>query len=383
MSLPAMLPRLALSALLLSACSKPPAPPSPPPEVGVLRVTPRPATIEAEYVAQIDASNTVEIRPRVGGLLEQQVAVEGETVKKGQLLFVIDRQPYIVELEQAKAALAQAKAGLQQAQRDLARVQPLSELDAVSQQELDSVTARESAGRAAVEAARAAMRSAELNLEYTRVTSPVDGVVGRAQYRVGGLVTAYQSLLTTVYDTNPMYVNFSISERRMLELQERFGPLPPQDRYTAEDAFRLLLSDGSEYPHPARLNLVDAAVDRSTGTLPIRLEVENPDGLLRAGQFARVVVAVDHFDAALLVPQAAVQELQGKTSIWVVGDDDTVSSRDVRMGARVGSDWLVEDGLRAGETVAVDGLQRLKPGTKVVPRPIQAAPPAERAGDGA
>src|SRR5690606_6595198 len=257
MPLSRLLPRLLLSALPFAACSKLPEPPPAPPEVGVMRVEPRPATVEAEYVAQIDASNTVEIRPRVGGLLEQQVAVEGETVKKGQLLFVIDRQPYIVELEQAKAALAQAKAGLQQAQRDLARVQPLSELDAVSQQELDSVTARESAGRAAVEAARAAMRSAELNLEYTRVTSPVDGVVGRAQYRVGGLVTAYQSLLTTVYDTNPMYVNFSISERRMLELQERFGPLPPQDRYGAEGTFRLLLSDGSTYPHPARLNFVD------------------------------------------------------------------------------------------------------------------------------
>jgi membrane fusion protein (multidrug efflux system) len=372
-------PILLLSALVVAACSQPTAPPPPAPEVGVQRIEPRPATVEAEYVAQLDAANTVEIRPRVGGLLEQQVAVEGETVKKGQLLFVIDRQPYIVELEQAKAALAQANAGLQQAQRDLARVQPLSELDAVSQQELDSVTARESAGRAAVEAARAAMRSAELNLEYTRVTSPVDGVVGRAQYRVGGLVTAYQSLLTTVYDTNPMYVNFSISERRMLELQERFGPLPPEDRYNSADTFRLLLSDGSEYPHPARLNFVDAAVDRLTGTLPIRLDVDNPDGLLRAGQFARVVVAVDHFNAALLVPQAAVRELQGKTSVWVLDDGDTVVSRDVRMGARIGSDWLVEDGLEAGQTIVVDGLQRLRPGLKVTPHRL----PAPGTGDGA
>ncbi|WP_281783088.1 efflux RND transporter periplasmic adaptor subunit [Sinimarinibacterium flocculans] len=364
---------LLLCATLPVACSQPSAPPPQTPEVGVLRIEPRPATIEAEYVAQLDASNTVEIRPRVGGLLEQQVAVEGETVEKGQLLFVIDRQPYIVELEQAKAALAQARAGLQQAERDLARVQPLSELDAVSQQELDSVTARESAGRAAVQAAQAAVRSAELNLEYTRVTSPVDGVVGRAQFRVGGLVTAYQSLLTTVYDTNPMYVNFSISERRMLELQEQFGARPPQSRYDDDNAFKLMLSDGSVYPHPAHLNLVDAAVDRETGTLPIRLEVANPDGLLRAGQFARVVVVVDRIDAALLVPQRAVQELQGRTSLWVLREDGTVDRRDVRMGARVGGDWIVEEGLQAGETIVVDGLQRLRPGIAVSPQKLEPA----------
>lgn len=369
----------ALLVLGLAACSKAEPPPPEPVAATVLQVMPREATVTAEYVAQIDASNTVEIRPRVGGLLEKQVAVEGQAVKKGQVLFVIDRQPYVAALEQAKAALAQAESARQQAERDLARVQPLSELNAVSQQEFDAVTARESAARAQVQAARAAVRTAELNLEYTTVTAPVDGVIGRAQFRVGGLVTAYQSLLTTLYDIDPMYVNFSISERRMLELQERFGS-QPQEHYGNSDTFRIVLADGSVYREPARLNLIDAAVDRETGTLPIRLEVANPDGQLRAGQFARVVVAVDKLEQALLVPQRAVQELQGKTSLWVLDAENRAQNRDVRMGARIDGDWLVEEGLKPGERIVVDNLQRMKPGTPVQPLSPPAGDAARSAG---
>lgn len=368
-----------LLALGLAACSKTEPPPAAPVAAGVVEVQPRAVTVTAEYVAQLDASNTVEIRPRVGGLLEKQIAVEGQAVKKGQVLFVIDRQPYVAALEQAKAALAQAESGRQQAERDLARVQPLSELNAVSQQELDAATARESAGRASVQAARAAVRTAELNLDYTTVTAPVDGVVGRAQFRVGGLVTAYQSLLTTLYDIDPMFVNFSISERRMLEMQERFGS-KAQQRYDGNDTFRIVLADGSPYSEPAHLNLIDAAIDRQTGTLPIRLEIANPKGQLRAGQFARVIVAVDNLDNALLVPQRAVQELQGKTSLWVLDGENKAQNRNVRMGARIDGDWLVEDGLKPGERIVVDGLQRMRPGTAVDPQVVAPAATASAAG---
>lgn len=363
------LPCLLLLALGLVACSGSGTPEAEAPQVGVLTVRPQATTVTAEYVAQLDASNTVEIRARVGGLLEKQVAVEGAAVKKGQVLFVIDRQPYLAALEQAKAVLAQAEAAQQQAERDLARVQPLSELNAVSKQELDAATARERSGRASVQAAQAALRTASLNLEYTTVTAPVDGVVGRAQFRMGGLVTAYQSLLTTLYDIDPMYVNFSIPERRMLELQARFGD-KLQDGYGAKDSFRLLLSDGSTYPEPPRLNFIDAAVDRGTGTLPLRLEVANPRGLLRAGQFARVVAVVDQNPQALRVPQRAVQELQGKPLLWVVDAQNQVQRRDVRMGARIGGDWVVESGIAAGERIVVDGLQRMRAGLKVDPQPV-------------
>ncbi|MGH8429678.1 MAG: efflux RND transporter periplasmic adaptor subunit, partial [Solimonas sp.] len=255
--------------------------------------------------------------------------------------------------------------------RDLARVRPLSEIDAVSLQELDAVVARNAANRASVEAARAAMRTAELNLDYTRMTSPIDGIIGRTQIRVGGLISANTSLLATVYASDPMYVNFSISERRMIELQRRLG-LHAGDPVRTDGVFSIVLADGSAYPHPGKLNFVDPAVDQATGTLPIRLEVPNPERQLLAGMFARVVVVSEQLPDALLVPQRAVQELQGKTSLWVIGADGKAESRDVVMGARIGSDWLVIEGLKAGETIAVDGTQKLKPGTPVSAQPVAA-----------
>ena len=369
-------PMLVLAAL--SACSGKPEDAGPKPvAVGVVKVQPQPATITSEYVAKVEASNTVEIRSRVGGLLEKQAAVEGQLVKRGQVLFQIDSQPYEAALAQAKAALAEAEAGLQQSDRDLARVKPLAEIDAVSQQELDSVVARNSANRAGVEAARAAVKTANLNLDYTRITSPIDGILGRTQIRVGGLISANTSLLTTVYASDPMYVNFSISERRMIELQRRLD-LHAGDPVRTDGVFKIILADGSRYPQKAKLNLIDAAVDETTGTLPIRLEVENPDRQLLAGMFARVVVVADQLPSALLVPQRAVQELQGRTSLWIVGAENKAEKRDVTMGARIGSDWIVTDGLKPGETIAVDGTQKLKPGMTLAPQPLE-APPAETA----
>ena len=360
--------------MLLAACSEKAPPPAPPPaDVTILEMKPRAANITVEYVAETEAYNTVEIRPRVGGLLEKQEVVEGAYVKKGQVLFVIDSQPYIAARAEARAAVAQAQSSLQQANQDLERVTPLSELNAVSQQEVDAVRARSSAGRASVDAAQAALKTAELNLDYTTVTSPIDGIVGRAQIRVGGLVTAYSTLLTTVYDTDPMYVNFSISERRMLELQHRFGI--SRDKPSPTAVFRVVLADGTEHPGPVKLNFVEAAVDRRTGTLPVRLVVDNEKGELLTGQFARVLVDTDKLQDALLVPQRAVQEMQGKTSVWVVDAENKAQPRDVTMGARIGSDWLVQKGLKVGDHVVVEGIQKLKPGAPVNGKNAEAPPP--------
>nr|WP_293243114.1 efflux RND transporter periplasmic adaptor subunit [Panacagrimonas sp.] len=368
----------------IAACSGP-APPPPPAaaEVAVVDLQPRPARITVEYVAETEAHNTVEIRPRVGGLLDRQDVVEGAHVKKGQTLFVIDSQPYLAARAEARAAVALAQAATEQAERDYERVAPLSDMKAVSQQEFDAVRARRSAARAQVDAAQAALRTAELNLDYTTVTAPIDGIVGRAQIRVGGLVTAYSTLLTTVYATDPMYVNFSVSERRMLELQHRFGITREKPNPAA--VFRVVLADGTEYPGTPKLDFIDAAVDRRTGTLPVRLIVDNASGALLAGQFARVLVDTDHIDNALLIPQRAVQELQGKTSVWVVDAENKAQSRDVKLGARIGPDWLVQEGLKAGERVVVEGMQKLKPGTPVnasvaaepAPAATAAPPPAK------
>lgn len=359
---------------VLAACSgKKEAPPPPPAEVSVIELKPQTARVTVEYVAETEAFNTVEIRPRVGGLLDKVEIVEGARVKKGQVLFVIDSQPYLAARAEARAAVAQARSATEQAERDFERVSPLAAMNAVSQQEVDAVKARVSAGRASVDAALAALKTAELNLDYTTVTAPIDGIVGRAQIRIGGLVTAYSTLLTTVYDTDPMYVNFSISERRMLELQHRYGINREKPSPTA--VFHVVLADGTEHAGPVKLNFIDAAVDRATGTLPIRLVVDNEKGELLTGQFARVLVDTDRLDNALLVPQRAVQELQGKTSVWVVDAENKAQPRDVTMGARIGSDWLVQQGLKAGEHVVIEGMQKLKPGVPVNAK-VTDVPPA-------
>lgn len=357
-------------ALAGAGCAKQ-APPPPPAEVAVIRVQPRAATVTEDYVAQTEARETIEIRPRVGGLLDKQAAVEGDHVARGQLLFVIDPQPYIAALAQARAALAQAEAAREQSERDLARVKPLLAIDAVSQQDYDAAVAKRDANSASVEAAQAELKTAELNLGYTSVTSPIDGVMGRALLKVGGLVTAYSTQLTTVYSVDPMYVNFSISERRLLEIQKQLGRAPNQEASNAP-AFHLVLADGSAYPEPARLNFISPAVDRSTGTLAVRLTVPNPQRLLRAGQFARVVVAAQQLEHALLVPQRAVQDLQGKNYLWIVDREHKAQQRDVVMGSRMGNDWIVEQGLKPGETVVVDGAQKLKSGAPV--RAVEAPP---------
>lgn len=349
---------------LLSACTPvPESGPAPATEVSIVSISPRPASVTIEYVAQTEAFKTIEIRPRVGGLLERQDVVEGSHVKQGQVLFTIDARPYIAARAEARAAVAQAVAAMDKAEHDHSRTLELAKSHSVSDQAVDATFARRASTRAAVEAAKAALSTAELNVEYATLKSPIDGIVGRAQIRVGGLVTAYSTLLTTVYGTNPMYVNFSISERRMLELQHRFGIT--REHPDKSQVFHVVLADGSKYSKPAKLNYIGAAVDATTGTLPVRLLVDNPDGELLAGQFARVVVETDRIADALLIPQRAVQELQGKTWVWVVDEDDNVQPRDVALGVRIESDWLVLKGLKVGDRVVVGGAQKLKAGMPV------------------
>ena len=365
--------RLALcigaASLMLMACGKKGATAPPSVDVATVAVGPQAATVVQDYVAGTEAINTVEIRPRVGGVLEKQLPIEGEQLKVGEVLFVIDQQPYIAALAQAKAALAQSEAALVQSQRDLGRAKSLSEIDAVSQQELDATVAKNDANRASVDASRAVVRTAQLNLGYTTITSPIDGVMGRAQLRLGALVAPNSTLLATLYQTDRMYVNFSISEQRLLTLQRQLGRAPNQNT-TAPPPFRIFLADGSEYLQRPRLNFIDPAVDQRTGTLAIRLEVDNPQHLLHAGQFARVQVAVAQLTDAMVLPQRAIQELQGKHFVWIVDTEGKAQQRDVQMGPRIGNGWQVEQGLKNGDVVVVDGVQRLKPGSVVHATPL-------------
>ena len=353
-----------VAGVLLAGCGSgaPPAPRRV--QVTAIKLVGRPISITEEYPAQIEASNTVEIRPRVGGVLERQSAVEGQRVRAGQVLFEIDSQPYRAALAQAEAALALAEAAQAQAVRDLARAKPLSAIDALSQRELDAAEAANSATAAQVRAAGAAVKTAQLNLGYTTVRAPIDGDMSRAQIRLGGLVTAYTTLLTTIYQTDPVYINFSIGEQRLLQLQRELGR-PPDQRNPSKRQFRVFLADGEEIPAAAELNFVDAAVDLRTDTLPLRLLVPNPKSLLRAGQYAKVTVDTAARPDSLSVPQRAVQELQDKNFVWIGDETGNAQTRDVTLGARVGSDILIEKGLANGDIVVIDGMQKLKAGTPV------------------
>jgi membrane fusion protein, multidrug efflux system len=357
---------LSLTAIWLTGCNArgdaPAKQAPPPPEVAVLRAQPRTVTLTEEYVGQAEAVETVEIRSRVQGLLERQAFRDGARVRRGELLFQIDRQPFEAALEQAKANLAQAEASAANSAQNLARVSRLIADNAVSQQDLDTAVARDRADRASVEAARAALHEAALNLGYAQITAPRDGVVTKAMVKPGSLVTVAQTLLTTLYSSDPIHVNFALGEQRMLELTRR-----ARAKATGEDEFRLRLVDGSEYPHPGHLDFVDAAVDPKNDTLQVRIVVQNPDGLLRPGQYVRVLVPSAPRPNAILVPQKAVQELQGLKTVFVIDGDNKAQARQITATQRLGTDWVLDSGLQPGEVVVVDGLQKVTPGAIVKP----------------
>lgn len=358
--------------LVLAACSgKDGNPGGPPPEVGVIKTVAQPVTVYEEYVAQTEAVDTVEIRARVGGILERQAYLDGAKVKKGDLLFVIDPQPFVAALAQAKAALALAQANHVNSRQVLERIRPLLADQAISQQDLDAATAREGVDAANVEAAKAQVKTAELNLDYATIRASRDGVISKALIKPGGLVNASTTLLTTLYSVDPIYVNFTVSEQRLLELQKRSDNSLGREKGKSPP-YKLKLVDGSDYKFSGRLNFVDAAVDPKSGTLQVRLSVPNPDGVLRAGQFVRVIVPASENPDAIRLPQQAVQEMQGKLSVFVIDAENKAVYREIVAKTRLDNDWVVESGLKRGETVIVEGINKVRPGMPV--RPILPAP---------
>jgi membrane fusion protein (multidrug efflux system) len=354
--------------LLLYGCEKrtnaPPQPP--PPEVSVIRVGTAPVTMFDDYAAQTQAVEAVEIRARVGGILQRLAFREGSTVKKGDLLFLLDQDLYASALAQAKANLGQAQASWLNSQQNLARLRPLLAVQAISHQDLDAAVAKARADAASVEAVKAQVRQAELNLGYTTIRAPRDGMIGMALIKPGGLVNASTTLLTTLYSVDPIYVAFTISERKLAELQRQYNLRDPKIKALA---VKLKLVDGSDYRYSGKFDFLAPAVDPRNGTLPVRLVVPNPDATLRHGQFVRAIVPAREIPDAILVPQKAVQELQGKHSVFVVGPDNKAIYRDIEVSSQVGTDWVVERGLKPGELVIVEGIAKVKPGIVVKPVP--------------
>jgi membrane fusion protein, multidrug efflux system len=342
----------------------------PPPEVSVIKVIASPVTLSEDYAAQTEAVESVEIRARVGGILERQAFKDGAQVKKGELLFVIDQKPYVAALAQAKANLQQARAAHLNSSQTLGRFKQLIDSRSISQQDLDNAIAKERADAASVQAGEAQVQQAQLNLDYTTIRAPRDGMISRALIKPGGLVVTSATLLTTMYSESPIYVGFTISEQRLTELQRQYDL---RDINKSPD-FKLKLIDGSDYQYSGKLNFVDAAVDPRNGTLPVRVVVPNPDGALRPGQFMRVIVPGKPNPNAILVPQKAVQEIQGKRSVYVVGQDNKAMSRDITANHRIGNDWVVEKGLKPNELVIVEGIAKVQPGATVKPVPVGQGP---------
>ena len=358
--------------LAMSGCDKKNTPPPmQPPEVSVVKLTVAPITVFEEFSAQTEAVDTVEIRARVSGILERQEFADGTRVRKGDRLFVIDRQPFIAALAQSNANLAQAQASHLNSKQNLERAQPLFADKAISKQELDAAIAREAADAASIESARAQVEQARLNLGYTTLRAPRDGVMSKALIKQGGLVNASTTLLNTLYSEDPIYVNFTVSDQKLGELGKRLKSDAQQEN---EGAFKLKLVDGSDYQYGGKLDFLDAAFDARTGTMQVRIAVPNPEHALKPGQFVRVILPAFEKADALRVPQKAVLELQGNQSVYVVGPDNKVAPRDIAARRRVGNDWIVERGLNAGETVVVEGIPKIRPGMTVKPVMVAANP---------
>jgi membrane fusion protein (multidrug efflux system) len=375
------------TAILLSSlgCGKSGPPKPPPPEVVVVQVEQKDVPIWKEWIGTLDGLVNAQIKPQVTGYLLRQTYTDGSFVKKGLLLFEIDPRTFQAALDQAKGQLANAEAQLAtaranqvKAENDVNRYRPLAKEQAIPQQDLDNAIqanqaaqAQVEAAKAAVEAAKAKVASAQLDLGFTKVVSLIDGIAGIAQAQIGDLVSS-STLLTTVSTVDPIKVYFPVSEREYLEYVKENPNAAKRPAAEPQTQLQLVLADGSVYPQKGILSLADRQVDVKTGTLRLQGIFPNPGNILRPGQYARIRAVTKTVKGALLVPQKAVSELQGNYQVAVVGSDNKVQIRPVKVGERVGTDWIIENGLKPGDRVVAEGIQQVRPGAIVNPKPLRA-----------
>jgi membrane fusion protein, multidrug efflux system len=359
-------------ALALAACGKKEAPKVQVPEVYVAPVVAKDVPVYLELVGQTKGSQDVEIRARVEGYLESVRFTEGTFVTKGTPLYQIDPKPFEAALAAAKADLATARARLQKTSNDVARYEPLVAQKAISQQELDNALSARDAARAQVDAGSAAVDKATLDLGYCSIAAPLDGIVGTTKVRAGNLVGRSEStLLTTVSAVDPILFRAGISEAEYLRVAKR---AQESKEKASKVEVSLILADGTVLPDKGRIEAVEREVDATTGTLAVQFTFPNPNRLVRPGQYGRARFVIETKAGALLVPQRAVQELQNLYSVATVGADNKVAFKSVKVGPRVEGLWVIEEGLKAGETVVVEGLQRIREGMTVTTKPAAAMP---------
>lgn len=354
---------LALSVLGLFACTDPAPPPAPPPEVIVHTVTGQSTPLTVDVIAEVKAYREVELFSRVSGQVVRQNFKPGQKVNEGDLLFSIDPRAYDESVIDAQAKLAESEAVLARAAQDVARYKPLLPDNAIPRQTYDQAVAAELQNLAIVRARRAALERARLDRSYADVRSPISGQIGLQKVEVGSLATAGQTVLATVSALDPMVAYFSIPEVEYIHFAKRFL----EQKREQSAPITLILADGVDYRYPGRLDFADRALDPATGTLTLRAVFPNSDGLLRPGLSARVRIVHEVAENALLIPQKAVTELLGKQFASVVVEGNRIEQRPIRAGTRIGELWLIEDGLRAGDRIVIEGLQKARPGTIVTP----------------
>ncbi len=364
----------------LAGCGKPPMGGPPPaletPQVGVVKVEAQRLALTTELSGRTAPVQVADVRPQVGGIVEARKFIEGSEVQAGDLLFQIAPASYRASFDSGQAALDKAQASLVTTKLKAERYAELSAIKAVSQQDADDAKASLAQGLADVASAKAALETSRINLDYTRVISPITGRIGRSSVTAGALVTANQSTaLATVQQLDPIYVDVTQSSVALLQLRRQFAS--GQLESAGADAARvtLMLEDGSRYPLPGKLKFSEVSVDQNSGTIVLRAEFPNPKGELLPGMYVRAVLEQGVNDSAILVPQAAVtRDSSGNATAFVVGNDGRIQLHPLTVGRAVGDKWLVTAGIKAGDTLVVDGLQRIRPGQFVQVLPHDAGP---------
>jgi len=361
--------------LYLFACSeeKKAPPPPPPPEISVIETKAEDVPLFLEFVGQTYGLKDITIRARVEGFLEGIHFKEGSMVKTGDLLYTLESQPFEEKVATRMSGVAEVKTMLAKNKGDLDRIEPLAKINAVSKSDLDAAQASYDASISSLEAAEANLRAAKIELSYTKIKSPINGIIGKTIAKVGDFVGKDPSpvILNTVSQVDTILVNFFITETQYLEMTRYRANLTPEQDEIPKAEFELILIDGSRYDHLGQLDFIDREVDTDTGAMLVQASFPNPEKLLRPGQFTTVKIRAQVIKDAILIPQRSVMEIQGLYSIFVVGTDNTVETREITVGPKVGSSWMITEGLKAGEKVVYEGLQKVKDGGSAKPTLVE------------
>jgi len=351
-----------------------------PAEVSVIAVEPRDTPVTFEFVAQTQSSQQVNIYSRVSGFLDKRVYTEGALVKEGQVLFLMDKKPFQVQVDGYAAALTRQKAAFETARMNLERTKPLAEKKALSQKDLDDATGRYESAAAAVEEAKAQLEAAKLNLSYCTISSPVTGVTSSAMQQDGTYINAPNSQLTTVAVLSPIWVNFSLSENDMARYREQKSKKLLVETNGANHDVDVILVDGTVFPYSGKITFAEPSYNSQTGTFLVRASIKNPEGTLRPNQYVRARVKDFMRPRAILIPQRAIQQGAKGHFVWVITKEGTADLRPIIVGDWHGNDWFITDGLKAGDQVVVDGGLTLHAGAPVKIKPIDTAPPTSTTG---